>query len=312
MDKHWNHFCTMSIVHFMAFPETMKGEGPLVETVSKIAADPFFGAIEIGWIMSPEDRAKVKKVIEAAHIKVGHGGQSALLMQKLNLNSLDEAERTKAVRQVCRSIDEAAEVGAERVAVLSGPDPGDADRPRAWDALVKSIQEAAAYGQEKGIAGQQKGVAITLETFDRTIDKKCLIGPSDYAARFSQVIRKDFPSFGLMYDLSHMPLLYETPEFALGTLKDHLVHIHVGNGVRDPGVTGYGDLHPRFGWPGGCNDVPELTEFIRTLLKVGYLDENKPVKPWVGFEVKPQFPGETSELIIAGTQRVWQEAWARA
>ena len=305
MDKHWSNYCTMSIVHFMAFPETIRGEGPLVETVSKIAADPFFGAIEIGWIKNPEDRQAVKRVIEAAHIKVGHGGQTALLLQKLNLNSLDEAERTRAVDQVYRSIDEAAEVGAERVAILSGPDPGDADRPRAFEALVKSIKEAAAYGQDKGIA-------ITLETFDRTIDKKCLIGPSDYAATFSETIRQDYPSFGLMYDLSHMPLLYETPEYALGTLKDHLVHIHVGNGVRDEGVTGYGDLHPRFGWPGGCNDVGELTEFIRTLVKVGYLDENKPVKPWVGFEVKPQFPGETSELIIAGTQRAWQEAWARA
>jgi sugar phosphate isomerase/epimerase len=226
-------------------------------------------------------------------------------MQKLNLNSLVEEERQKAVRQVYRSIDEAAEMGAERVAVLSGPDPGDADRPKAWDALLASIREAAAYGQDKGIA-------ITLETFDRTIDKKCLIGPSDYAEQFSREVRRDFPSFGLMYDLSHMPLLYETPEFALGTLKDHLVHIHVGNGVRDPGAPGYGDLHPRFGWPGGCNDVPELTEFIRALFKVGYLDESKPVKPWVGFEVKPQNPDETSELVIAGTKRAWQEAWARA
>jgi sugar phosphate isomerase/epimerase len=305
MDKHWNNYCTMSIVHFMAFPETIRGEGPLVETVSKIAADPFFGAIEIGWIKNPADRQAVKRVIDAAHIKVGHGGQTALLLQKLDLNSLDETERTRAVEQVYRSIDEAAETGAERVAILSGPDPSDADRPKAFDALVKSIKAAAAYGQDKGIA-------ITLETFDRSIDKKCLIGPSDIAARLSETIRQDYPSFGLMYDLSHMPLLYETADYALGTLKDHLVHIHVGNGVRDQGVEGYGDLHPRFGLPGGCNDVAELTEFIRTLVKVGYLSEDKPVKPWVGFEVKPQFPGETSELIIAGTQRAWQEAWARA
>ena len=37
MDKHWSNFCTLSIVHFMAFPETMRGEGPVVETVTKIA-----------------------------------------------------------------------------------------------------------------------------------------------------------------------------------------------------------------------------------------------------------------------------------
>ena len=73
--------------------------------------------------------------MEAAHIKVGYAAQSALLLQKLNLNSLDEAERRRAVDQVKSSIDEAAEVGADRVAYLSGRDPGDAQRPAALDAL---------------------------------------------------------------------------------------------------------------------------------------------------------------------------------
>lgn len=305
MDKHWNNYCTMSIVHFMAFPETIRGEGPIVETVTKIAEDPFFGAIEIGWIKDPAVRAQVKKVVETAHIQVGHGGQSALLLQKLNLNSLDESERQRAVEQVFRSIDEAAEMGARRVAVLSGVDPGDAERPRALDALAKSILQACAYGREKG-------VAITLETFDREIDKKCLIGPSDLAAQFSERIRRDYPDFGLMYDLSHQPLLHETSEFALTQLAPHLVHIHVGNSVLDPATPGYGDLHPRFGWPGGCNDVPELTEFIRMLFKVGYLSDHRSDRPWIGFEVKPQSPDEPSALVIANAKRVWQEAWSRA
>ena len=125
-------------------------------------------------------------------------------------------------------------------------------------------------------------------------------------------MRKDYPDFGLMYDLSHQPLLFEESEKALRLLKSHLVHIHVGNGVRDEGKPGYGDLHPRFGWPGGCNDVDELATFIRALFKVGYLAEGKKEKPWVGFEVKPQTDRETPEQVIAGTKRVWEEAWALA
>ncbi len=304
MDKHWNNFCTMSIVHFMAFPQTMGGEGPIVETVSKIAEDPFFGAIEIGWIKDPKVRAATKAVIEASHIQVGHGAQSALLLQKLDLNSLDEAERRKAVAQLRQSVDEAVEMGAKRVAFLSGRDPGDADRPKALEALIRSVKEVCAYGQDQGIA-------LTCEVFDRAIDKKCLIGPSGYAAEFARVIRRDYPDFGLMYDLSHRPLLFEEAEPALTLIKDYLVHIHVGNGVVDPNTPGYGDLHPRFGWPGGCNDVPELTEFLQALFKIGYLAEGD-ARPWIGFEVKPQAAGETSELVIAGTQRVWQEAWSRA
>jgi hypothetical protein len=109
-------------------------------------------------------------------------------------------------------------------------------------------------------------------------------------------------------------LQHETSAFALNQLKDYLVHIHVGNCVLDPKLPGYGDLHPRFGWPGGVNDVPELAEFIHTLFAIGYLapEGGRQEKPWVGFEVKPQSPDESSEMVIAGAKRAWKEAWALA
>jgi sugar phosphate isomerase/epimerase len=304
MDRHWSHYCTMSIVHFMAFPSAGGGEGPIAETVAKIAEDPFFGAVEITWIKDPAQRAAVREVLQTSHIQVGYGAQPAVLMGKLNPNSLEEAERKHAVNELKPRIDEAAEIGARRMAFLSGKDPGQADRRAALAALVKSVKELCAYGRDKGLA-------LTLETFDRDVDKKALIGPSELAAEFAAEVRRDYPDFGLMYDLSHMPLLFERPEHALSLLKEHLVHIHVGNCVVDPDTPGYGDLHPRFGWPGGCNDVPELTEFLRTLFAVGYLKEGSPDRPWVGFEVKPQPPAETSAQVIAGTQRAWQEAWSR-
>jgi sugar phosphate isomerase/epimerase len=295
----------MSIVHFMAYPSTMSGEGPMVESISKICEDSFFGAIEIGLIKDPQVRKQVKAVVDAAHIQVGIGGQSAVLMGKLNPNSLDEAERKHAVETLKGSLDLAAELGAKRMAFLSGKDPGDADRPRAFDALVKSIKELSKYGQDKGLA-------LTMEVFDRTIDKKSLMGPSAYCAEFAKVIRQDYPEFGLMYDLSHMPLLFEKSMEALAAVKDYLVHIHVGNCVVDPNLKGYGDLHPRFGWPGGCNDVPELTDFLQSLFKIGYLSDKRSDRPWVGFEIKPQAEGETPELVVAGTKRVWMDAWSRA
>jgi sugar phosphate isomerase/epimerase len=305
MDKPWTNYCSMSIVHFMAFPQTSGGEGPLVETVTKIAEDPFFSAIEIGSIKDPDVRAQVKRVIETAHMQVAHAAGTALLAQNLNPNSLDERERKKAVDQLCRSIDEAAEVGARRVAFLSGVDPGDDKRPQALEALAATVKQAAAYGRTKGIA-------LTLETFDRSVDKKCLIGPSPLAADFCKMIRKEYSDFGLLYDLSHMPLLQETPDVALGALKDHLVHIHIGNAVLEPSAPGYGDKHPRFGWPQGVNDTQQVTEFIQALFRAGYLAENKSHRPWIGFEVKPQSSDEPSSLVIANAKRVWQDAWSRA
>ena len=58
--------------------------------------------------------------------------------------------------------------------------------------------------------------------FDRDIDKKCLIGPSEYAAAYAREVRRDYPAFGLMYDLSHQPLLHEQSTTALTLLKDYL------------------------------------------------------------------------------------------
>lgn len=304
MQKHWNDFCTLSIVHFMAYPDTISGEGSIAESVEKIAGDPFFTGIEIGWIKDPEERKRTKAILDQSHIAVGYGAQPSLLLQKLNLNSLDETERQAAVDQIKSNIDEAAEMGAMRVGFLSGKDPGDADRPAALEALVTSTKELCAYGQKKG-------VALTCETFDRDVDKACLIGPSDFAAHYAARVEEDYPDFGLMYDLSHMPLLRENAEEALTLLKDHLVHIHVGNAVTDPDTPGFGDLHPRFGWPGSANDVDELVEFLQALFKVGYLAEGQDPRPWVGFEVKPQTDEETSELIIANAKRTWEQAWSR-
>jgi len=303
MDKPWDRFCTMSIVHFMAYPKCMNGEGAIAASVSRIAEDTFFGGIEVTWVKDAAERAAVKRAIDTARIQVGYGAQPVVLIGKLDPNSLEETERKKAVEELKVRVDEARELGAKRLAFLSGRDPGDKDRAAALKALVKSTKELCAYGQEKG-------VAIILETFDRGVDKKALIGPSPLAAEFAASVRASCPEFGLMYDLSHQPLLGEGFEEALGLLKDYLVHIHVGNCVVTPGAPGYGDLHPRFGWPGGSNDVPELAGFVRVLFRGGYLKEEKKEKPWVGFEVKPQDLGETPEQVIAGAKRTWQQAWA--
>ena len=305
MDTNWDGICTMSIVHFMAYPETMKGEGPVLETISRIAQDDFFSGIEITHIKEPQIRNQARKLIEVSHLQVGYGAQPVLLSQKLDLNSPVETDRMRAVDEIRKCIDEARDMGARRLAVLSGPDPSEDSRKNALGLLKDSLGRLCEHGKDAGIA-------LALETFDDRIDKKCLIGPSPLAARFAADLKNDFPDFGLMYDLSHMPLLDEEAQEALGILKNHLVHIHVGNCVKQAGREGYGDQHPRFGFYGGENDVRELTAFIRALFSCGYL-KKEPVenRPFVGFEVKP-LPGEASELVIANAKRVWKQAWALA
>lgn len=51
----------VGLVHFIAYPDTMKGEDLIVETIKRGVLDDYFDAIEITTIKNLEDR-KVAKV----------------------------------------------------------------------------------------------------------------------------------------------------------------------------------------------------------------------------------------------------------
>jgi sugar phosphate isomerase/epimerase len=292
-------YMKVGIIHFMAYPTTISGEGPIVETITKIAEDDYFNAIEITWIKDPEVRKKAKEVLVTSGLAVGYGAQPAVLLTPLNPNSLDEDERKKAVDVLKSQVDEAQYMGAGRMAFLSGKDPGAEQRETAMDALIKSTQEICDYAATKGMG-------IAVETFDTEIDKKALIGSSVDSAAFAAAVNRS--NFGLMVDLSHLPLLGESSKQCAQAVKDHVVHLHVGNcAMRDENHPAYGDAHPRFGIEGGENDVKELAAYLKAFIDIGFL--NGKDKPFMSFEVKP-LEGESSEVVIANAKRTLNQAWA--
>jgi len=282
----------------------MKGEGPILETLSNIAADSFFGAVEVRRPLDSSLLEKMRKITEVSGLRVGLAGQMPILVGKLNLNSEIEEERKKAVADVKLSIDAGGALCAEKVIVLSGPAPENSKRAAAKKLLIASMKELAQYAE-------QKGLIFSLETFDDSVEKKCLVGPSKEAAELAAEVKKDCPNFGLCLDLSHLPLLNEKSVYALKTVKKYLNHVHVGTAfVADKTSPAFGDQHPRFNLKGSMNSSADLAEFIRILFKIGYLPSSPMAKPpVVSFEVKP-LPDEPSELVIANTKRVWKEAWA--
>ena len=210
----------------------------------------------------------------------------------------------QAVSAVEWGINQAQELGCRALAVLSGPVSEDRDAAR--ERLAGSLKQLCAYAESR----HGGDLSITLETFDQVpFGKNCLVGPTEEAVAISAAVRQEFPGFGLMLDLSHLPLLGESAERAISTAGDHLVHVHIGNCAMDsPEHPAYGDNHPRFGVPGTRNDVPELTEFLRVLLDTGYLSRER--RGVVSFEVKP-LPGEKPGTILAGCKRALLEAWRR-
>jgi len=302
MNESLHKYMKVGLVHFMAYPDTIKGEGPVLETIRKLAVDDYFNAIEITTVKDPEERRKVKQMLQTSHMTIAYGAQPRLLTRGQNINDLDEERRQEALANVKEGIDEAFEMGASGFAFLSGI--YDEDRKEeAYQALVKSTREICAYANSKG------KIKIALEVFDYNVDKRSLIGPADMALRYAKELRAEYENFGLMVDLSHIPLIHETIEESILPVKDYIIHAHIGNCVvKSADMPAYGDVHPRFGFPNGENDVEQVVEYLRVLLAIGFLNDQEP--PILSFEIKP-FGDEDPDIVIANAKRTLNLAWAK-
>ena len=149
-------------------------------------------------------------------------------------------------------------------------------REECFRQLVKTVVSVCKYAQTKGIL-------VELEVFDHDIAKNALLGPAPLAARFAAEVRTQVPNFGLMVDLSHFPMTYETSEQVISTLR------------------------PCFGFPNSSNDTTEVVDFLRVLKKNGFFRADAPYT--LTFEVKP-WADEDADVILANSKRELNRAWA--
>jgi sugar phosphate isomerase/epimerase len=269
------------------------------EALRKIAADDFFGAVEVCQCPDDASRQACREILSQSHLRVCYGAQPRLLGPKLNPNSLDEAEREQAERTLIEAVDEAEYLGAGGIAFLAGRWQPETQE-QSYSQLLKTTCAVCTY------AGT-KGMFVELEVFDYDMDKASLIGPAPYAARFAADVRSCCPNFGLLVDLSHFPTTYETSRQVVRTLRPYITHLHFGNAVVQPGCPAYGDKHPRLGFPNSANDTAELVEFLRVLRQEGFFCAEEPYV--LSMEVTP-FGGEDADIILANTKRVLKRAWA--
>lgn len=279
------------------------------DSLREIIQDEFWDAVEMPPNGDAPTRARMRRMVETAGVVTSYVAPPRLLGAGQNLNHLDKAERAKAVANVKVGIDEAYDYGSQDISILAGKFE-QSTKQDSYKALVESVSELCEYAKSKG------DLVIALEIFDYDVDKCVLIGPAPEAAAFAKDIRGKYNNFGLLLDHCHLPLTHETPEQAVGAVKDYLIHAHIGNNVKcdvPRDTPSFGDNHPRFGFPNGANGEAELTDFLTQLLKAGFLNPKKP--PIVSFEVKPQGAGtmlgyEDSTLVAANVKRMLNRAWS--
>lgn len=279
-------------LQWMSYPNST----PL-DSLLAIARDDYFDAIEIKGYGA--DNEAFKKLLDQSHLTVCYGAQPILLAGKLNPNALDELERKKAETALFAAIDEAESLGARTVAFLAGKWE-EATKEEAYQQLLKTTRAICAYAATKGMN-------IELEVFDFDMDKAALIGPAPLAARFAADVRTTCQNFGLLIDLGHIATTYETSRFVVQTLRPYLTHFHFGNAVVTPGCDGYGDKHPRLGYPNSAFDTEDLLDFLRVLKEEGFFRADDPCV--LSMEVTLR-PGEDEGIVLANTKRALNRAWA--
>ncbi len=247
MQEPLESYCHVGLIHPMAFPETLTGEGPILETLEKIAIDPFFSAVEVTQMKDAAVRKQAAVMLDVCALDVIFSAVPPMLQGKLSLCATDRKARTQAVDFGRSMVDQAYELGANILIVASGPDPGEADRAVAVAAFTDSLRELCADAQEKASANM---LSLAVENFDRDVDKKFLLGPTKLAAEVVGAVYEQYSNVGLTVDLSHQPLLRESVHEMVLNAVEHLIDVHIGNCLlSDPAHPAYGDKHPRLGYP---------------------------------------------------------------
>ena len=303
----WQSKCDFGIVHGLAFLACRAGEGPILETLQQIVNDTAFGAVEIAPPKDPAVRAKARDLLAASQLQVVYLPILPIIIEGLGIADEDAGKRKAAMDKLKSLLDEAIEFNAPMAMVTGPKDPGVDGREAATARLVEDLRELCDYADAKS---KQRRLFITLENFDRDIEKKRLIGPTVEATALADAV--DHSNFGLTIDLSHLPLINETPAHALKAAGRHLIHAHIGNCVvNHPESPLQGDFHPRFGHPLGCNDLPEVIEYLEQLNAVNFWDNARArlgSTPILSMEIRQS--DESSETVIANGKRTFARAWA--
>ncbi len=306
----WMSKCDFGVVHPLVWVECRGGDGPVVETLRQIVEDDEFGAVEIAPPNDPAVRQAARELLVSSGLQVVYLPILPLIVLKLPFADADPAARAATLDRMKTHVIEAIEFGAPLAMIASQLDPGEGQREAALDRLVEDICALCDLAMARS---EKRLLHITLENFDREIEKKRLIGATAEAVELAQRVNR--PNFGLTIDLSHLPLLNETPEDALQLAAPYLLHAHIGNCVIDhPESPIYGDFHPRFGHPQGRNDVPEVIRYLHALEAVDFYQRARAklgTMPILSMELRTNASeNDTPAFILANGKRTFKRAWA--
>ena len=300
MNNDIRKYARLGLVHHMLYPDCGEKPEEHVPTLLALAQRTDIETFDCCLPYDREARARLIPALRACGKTDITFATHFFPLRKLSFCTTARPEQAQIRMIVGDMVEQASALGATGFIFASGgPAP----------AQATPANHAAFADFCRWLCGELKphGITAQLEPFDTTIDKKFLYGPTAACVALIESLRPEVDNLGLELDMAHLPLMGETFTHAIRIAAPHLKRVHLGNCVlRDKAHPRYGDTHPPVGYPGGEIDVPELTEILRLLCEVGFLDTAK--RGNLVIEMTP-WPGKSVEATIADGWERLARAW---
>ncbi|MFP4430834.1 MAG: sugar phosphate isomerase/epimerase family protein [Spirochaetota bacterium] len=298
-------------------PDIQKDPSEAGRLLAPFLRDGYWKTFQIPPVGSRDAAAKLGAVLRLAGVRPTFDIGGTVTDGELNLQSPDPVIRAKALETAEELVDQAYLIGARVADFNPGPDPGPETRTQELANLADSLARLCDYAAEKAAdqGGRRNGewpevLTISLEHFDREVDKRRILGPTEEAAEFIRGLRRRVPNIGLTMDLSHLVLLGEDPKEAVTIARSYVTNAHLSNCIfGDRNDPRWGDRHPPFFVPGGTVDAGTIEAFVSGLQEIGYFAPNSSGSGMLTFQVKPA-PEEDPFRVAAGCRRLLEEVLA--
>ena len=229
---------TLGINHMFLFPEAMVDEKAHTRTLKELAQYNNVKALDC-WLWRGETALEEKRILLDSGKIINYNVGDRFGEETQLPTSKNKADRDRAYSALMREIGYALDLNSKKIIFAGGPDDP-TDREGAKERLLELVLKV----------GEQlpRDVELSFEPTDRDLDKHFLFGPLDETVEFIKRVRSNgFERIGLLIDMCHVPIIYETLESAIEKGKDVLNHVHLGNAVvKNPSSVNFGDKQPPF------------------------------------------------------------------
>ena len=268
---------TVGVMISQASPRSRETEGQTLAALETALALGFFQAYQTVEVPFAAERRAIAQILRQQGLPLTCCYARVLNESGLSLSAADAALRERSVSTILSLLDDARELGADTVHVLSGPAPADeADRLDGLSRLAESMREICRA------AAQPPALEVIVEPMDIRIHKKGCLGTTAEAVALVEQVRRDQPNVALVVDTAHMKLNGEDVVASLRSAKHCVVQLHFCNCVTEPAHSLYGDRHIPFGPPGWL-DVQGIAAILAAGRDMEFL--NPQARPGVFCEV---------------------------